>query len=233
MATVHFENADQAEMPLQLPAVVKPPIEFSPFPAVFFAAYPDESPEKRVTIINNAETPLFVQLGEFPQGHYEVALVAVEPGKTYELRVKVRPGLPLGRYTERIILHTNRPQKARLQVAANLFVKPNFYAFPETVNFGSINLETLHRKPQLLELLTQTTIVTSRFAPFEVVSVETDLLFLKISQTPVNGPTDSLRLNVGLTREKLQKGRISGNLRIRPTDPTLPELIIPVTGEIN
>jgi hypothetical protein len=232
IAMVHLNDKAQTGIALQLRAMVKPPIEFSPYPAVFFAAYQDESVEKRVKIINNEEIPLVVKLGEFPKDHYEVDLDTVQAGKIYELRVKVRPGIPLGRFTERIILHTDRPQKPRLQVAANLFVKPAFYAFPETVDFGAISLETLERQPQLLELLTQTTILTNRFGPVEIRSVETSLPFLQIVQTPASGSSERFRFDIGLSREKLGKGPISGTLRIVSSDPRVPELTIPVKGHV-
>jgi hypothetical protein len=48
--------------------MVKPPIEFSPYPAVFFAVYQNEGAERRLTITNNDEMPLHLTLGEFPKG---------------------------------------------------------------------------------------------------------------------------------------------------------------------
>jgi hypothetical protein len=232
-ALVHLNDEHQTEIALELHAKVKPPVEFSPYPAVFFTAYQDETVEKRVTIINNEEVPLLLELAEFPNEHYQVDLVTVDAGNIYELRVKVRPGIPYGRYTELIVLRTNRSHKPRMQVAANLFVKPNFYAFPETLDFGVVNLDRLERQPELLELLTQNTILTSRFGPVEIRAIQTELLFLRISQTPANGPVDRFRINVGLSHEKLQKGIIAGSLRIVTSDPTLPELTIPVTGQVN
>src|SRR5688572_20224473 len=77
-ALVRLSGTDQSEIPLQLRVVVKPPVEFSPFPAVFFAVYQDEFMEKRVQIINNEEAPLHVELIEFPRDHYEVTLDTVE-----------------------------------------------------------------------------------------------------------------------------------------------------------
>src|SRR5438552_16138890 len=87
-AIVRLHNPDQPEIPIELKVVAKPPIEFSPYPAVFFTAYQDESPEKVVRVINNEEAPLRIERIEFPEDHYRVVVDTVEPGKIYELRVK-------------------------------------------------------------------------------------------------------------------------------------------------
>jgi hypothetical protein len=231
-ATVRLNDPDRPEIPLQIKAVVKPPIEFVPYPAVFFAAYQDEAPEKRLKIIDNEGTPLLIERIEYPEDHYEVALETIEPGKIYELRVKVRAGVPLGRYTEPIYLQTDRAQKPRLKVLANLFVKPNLYAFPEAVDFGSLSLEALDRQPELLETLTQTTLVTNRFGPLEIRSVDSDVPFLEVSRTPAKDPSQQFRFDVALSRQRMQKGRIFGKLRIITSDPNVPEFIIPLRGEV-
>jgi len=232
IAEIHLNDPDRPEIPYQLRAVVKAPIEFLPYPAVFFAAYQDETPEKRVKLVNNEEIPLHIEQIEFPQDHYEVGLDTIEPGKVYELRVKVRAGVPLGRYSEPIYLLTNRSQKPRLQVLANLFVKPDFYTFPESVNFGSLSLEALDRQPQLLEMLTQIVIVTNRSGPVEIQSVHSDLPFLQISRTPASGTSERFRFDIALIRNKMQRGKIAGTIRVTTNDPKLPELSIPMSGEV-
>ena len=229
---VRTSNPEQPDIPLHLKAVVKPPIEFLPYPAVFFTAYQDEAPEKRVRIINNGDVPLRVERIEFPENHYDVALDTVELGRIYELRVKIRPGVALGRYTEQILLTTDQPQNPRLQVGANLFVKPDFYAFPEVIDFGSLSLDTLDGQPQLLALLTQTTILTNRSGPLEVRSVTTDLPFLRFTRFPDSGKNSRFRLDVAPIRERMQRGKITGHIRVLTSAPGHPELTIPVQGEV-
>jgi len=231
-AVVRFNDPDQPEIPIELKAVVKPPIEFIPYPAVFFTAYQDEAPEKRVKIINNDETPLRIERIEFPEDHYQAVLDTVEPGKIYELLVRVRPGVPLGRYTEPIYLHTDRLQKPRFQMAANLFVKPDFYAFPEVIDLGSLNLEQLQRQSQLVGFLTQTTILTNRSGPLEIQSVTTDVPFLRVSRSPESGEDRQFRLDVEPILERMQPGKIQGQIRVLTNDPEHRELAIPVQGEV-
>ena len=233
-ATILVQTSDpnQLNITLNLKAVVKPPIEFLPYPAVFFSAYQDEAPEKRVRIVSNGEGSLHIERIESPESHYEVALDTVEPGRIYDLRVKVRPGVALGRYIEQIVLTTDQPENHRLEVGANLFVKPDFYAFPEIIDFGSFSLETLDRQPQLLALLTQTTILTNRSGPLEVQSVTSDLPFLRFSRSPDSGKDTQFRLDVMPIRERMQPGKITGHLRVLTNDPGHPELTIPVQGEV-
>ena len=117
-------------------------------------------------------------------------------------------------------------------MGANLFVKPDFYAFPEVVDFGSISLETLDREPQLLPLLMQTATLTNRSGPLEIRSVTADLPFLRFSRSPDNGKESQFRLDVTPIREGMQPGKITGHIRVLTNDPEHPELTIPVQGEV-
>ena len=229
---VRTDDPAHPEVPLLLKAVVKPPIEFVPYPAVFFSAYRDEAPESRVRIINNGEVPLHIERIKAPENHYEATLDGVEPGRIYDLHVKVRPGVPFGRYTEQIVLTTDRPQNPHLQVGVNLFVKPDFYAFPEVIDFGPLRLEMLDRQPQLLPFLTQSIVLINRSGPLEIRSVSADVPFLRFSLSPQDGKESRFRLDVVPIRERMQLGKINGNIRVLTNDPEHPELVIPIQGEV-
>ncbi|OFV99860.1 MAG: hypothetical protein A3F68_02825 [Acidobacteria bacterium RIFCSPLOWO2_12_FULL_54_10] len=232
-ALVRLDDPNQSRIALRLSAVVKPPIEFVPFQQVFFSAYQDEAPEKKVRITNNEVRPLAITRVESSSNHYEAKLETVLTGYLYDLRVKVRPGSPFGRYAdEPIYLYTDHPERPRLQVLGNLFVKPDFYVFPEGVNFGGFRSEALLKQPQLLALLKQTLVLSNRQGPLEIQQVETDLPFIEITREPASGKSDKFKLDITLVPEKLQKGKIAGNIRIVTNDPKVPEFLIPVRGEV-
>src|SRR5215470_847277 len=180
-AIVYTSDIKQPQIELHLKATVKPPIEFDPFPAVFFTAYQDESPEKHIRIVNHEDTPLELGTVEEPQNHYIVQLNTIRPGQEFELAVKVRPGIPFGRYTEPIYIHTDIASRPRLQIQANLFVKPELYAFPENIDFGAVRVSDLEMNPKLAQLLSQTAVVTSRIRALEILSIQSDLPFLRFA----------------------------------------------------
>ena len=232
MAVVHTSDLGQPRVELHLKAIVKPPIEFDPFPAVFFTAYKDETPEKHVRIVNHEDSPLELGRVEAPEKHYVVELKTIRPGQEFDLVVKVRPGLSFGRYTEPIYVATSLASRPRLQIQANLFVKPELYAFPENIDFGAMRLADLDQNPKLLRLLTQTAVVTSRSRPLEIVSVESNLPCLRFSYDETEGPHHKSRITIDLIRENLKIGRMHGVIAIRTNDALHPMLEIPVSAEI-
>jgi hypothetical protein len=231
-AIVYTDDPKRPQTALLLTATIKPPIEFVPFPAVFFTAYHDEAPEKRVRIVNHEADSLELDRIEFPENHYTVQLKTIRTGQEFELVVKVRPGVSFGRYTEPIYISTNLADRPRLQIQANLFVKPELYAFPEDIDFGALRLSELNHNPILMRLLTQTTVVTSRSRALEIMSVDTDLPYLRLAYEAPEGVRQKSRITVDLVREELKTGPIQGAIVIHTSDPVHPRLEIPVHGEI-
>jgi Protein of unknown function (DUF1573) len=231
-AIIYTNDIKQPQIQLHLKATVKPPIEFDPFPAVFFTVYQDESPEKHIRIVNHEETPLELGKVEAPENHYTVQLKTIRPGKEFELAIQVRPGLPFGRYTEPIYIETNLLPRPRLQIQANLFVKPELYAFPEKIDFGPVLLSDVEQNPRLARLLSHTAVVTSRTRALEILSIHSDLPFLRFAYDEPEGAQHKFRVNIDLIREKLKIGQVHGVIAIHTTDELHPVLEIPVRGEI-
>src|SRR5262245_2842387 len=231
-AIVYTDDPKRPQTELHLTATIRSPIEFVPFPAVFFTTYQDETPEKLIRIVNHEADPLELGRVEFPEIHYMVQLRTVRPEQEFELVVKVRPGVPFGRYTESIYISTNIADRPRLQIQANLFVKPELYAFPEDIDFGALRLSELNHNPKLMRLFTQTMVVTSRARALEIVSVDTDLPYLRLAYETPGGVQLRSRITVDLVREALKTGPIQGAIVIHTSDPVHPMLEIPVHGEI-
>jgi Protein of unknown function (DUF1573) len=231
-ALVYTDDPKRPQTELHLTATIRAPIEFVPFPAVFFTAYQDEAPEKHIRIVNHEADALELGGIQFAENHYTIQLRTVRPGREFELVVKVRPGVPFGRYTEPIYIATNITERPRLHIQANLFVKPELYAFPEDIDFGALRLSELEQNPKLMRLLTQTTVVTSRSRALEIVSVDSDLPFLRLAYDAPAGLQQKSRITVDLIREELKKGRIQGAIVIRTSDPLHAMFEIPVHGEI-
>jgi hypothetical protein len=230
-AVVHFADRAVAPITLALKGRVKAPIELLPYPAVYFSVFKGETAERRVRIVNNSESALAISRLE-PQGqHFAATLEPVETGRVYDLRVTLPKDVSPGRYMESVVLHTDHPKQPRLEIPVNVLVKTDVYANPEEVQFGEVSLTELQRSPKLAALLTQAVMVRKRAGTFAIKSVETSLPALVVEQEPASGASDAFRLNVGLDRDKLTAGALTGTIRILTTDKDFPELIVKVSGE--
>src|SRR5262245_60899681 len=230
-AVLRLNDPDQPTVTLTLSGVVKLPVEVRPFPAVFFSVWKGESAERRVTIVHNEERPLNI-LGLKPDGnHFVASLQTVEPGMTYSLLVKIPPETPPGRYTEAVYLESDHPALPRLKIAVNVFVKTDIYMSPEIVDFGVVSLEQLARASSLLEFLTQTLLVKKRQGEVVITSIVAAPSVLEITQSP-SGRSGIFRIDVGLARDKLQQGAITGSIHVHTNDKDFPSFVIPVRGEI-
>lgn len=227
---LHLDDPAQPPVVLLLKGVVKPTLEVLPSRAVFLSVFKGESIEQTITIINNEARPLAITRLE-PRGqHFLADLRAVDPGKVYELVLRVPAEAPPGRYHEGLDLHTDQPERSLIKIAVNVLVKTELYVFLESVDFGTMSLADLARTPALIESITQTMLVKKRQGDFEIKSVTSDLPFLRIRQEPA-GRSGTFRIDVSLDRDKLRSGKMQGSLRIRTDDKEFPELVVPVQGE--
>src|SRR5262245_14986212 len=230
-AIVRFNEPAQSDVTLTLKGIVKPPIEIIPHAVVFVSVFKGESSERTVTIVNNDDRPLSITRLEAEGTSFGASVETIDAGKIYQLRVKVPPDVPPGRYMEAVYLHTDHPTRSRLRIGVNVLVKNDLYANPEIVDFGAVSLDQLAKAPSLLELLTQTFLVKARSGEFEIKSIVSDVSLLYISKDP-SGSSQAFQIRVGLIRERMQPGRITGALRITTDDEAFPELVIPVRGEL-
>ncbi|HMF07620.1 MAG TPA: DUF1573 domain-containing protein [Thermoanaerobaculia bacterium] len=215
---------------LTLRGRVHPPLELRPFGAVFLAAFKDEPVEKVLTLVNNEEKPIEVKQVRSDGSHFVSALKTVEPGKTFDVTVRVVPGTPVGRYEEALVIEMSSPPGRVLRVPVHLFVKPDLYATPDAVDFGEVPLEQLRRSAGMLEMLKQTVLVTSRRDQFSLRSVVCDLPGVTIRQVPPSGPSKTFRIEGSPNPDRLERGPLRGALVVKTSDEELPELKIPVEG---
>ena len=230
-ATVHLDDPAQPQVALVLKGVVKAPIEILPYAAVFASVFKGESADRSLRVLNNEERPLTIRRVEASRRHFTATIETVEPGKIYQLHVRVRPDVPPGRYTEAVYLDTDHPAVSRIEIPVNLFIKTDVYANPEDVDFGQVSLDQLARNPRLLDFLTQTFLVKKRQGDLEIKSVFSDIPFLHITQSPV-GRSRIFQITVALVKDRIQRGKIAGTIHILTHDRDFPELVISVRGEV-
>jgi hypothetical protein len=231
-AVVHFADSGQPPITLALGGTVKPPIEIQPYAAAFFSTFKGEGARRKLTIINNEDHPLAITRIEPDGKHFTASLETVTPGKVYRLDVEVPSGVPPGRYMEAVYLHTDHPVFARMKVLVNVLVKNDLYVNPETVDYGSIGLDSLQKNPGLVGLLTQTFLVKKRQGAFEIKSITSDVPMVSLSRSPAAGRSEIFQVDAGLKMERALPGKIKGSIFIDTDDPEFPRLTIPVDALI-
>jgi hypothetical protein len=231
-AMVFFNDPQLPKAVLTLRGKVRPPIEFRPFGAVFLAAFKDEPVERVLTVVNNEVNPLAIKQIRNEGSHFVAALKTVEVGKVYTVSVRVVPGVPAGKYEETLVIEVSSPAARVLRLPVHLFVKPDLYPNPDVVDFGRVSLELIRGPRKVQDLLNQTILVTSRRDQFSIVSIVCDLPAVTLQQTPTSGPSRTFQVDVSLTQERLVRGPLRGSIAVRTSDPDLPELRIPIQGDV-
>lgn len=231
-AIVFFNDPVLPKVVLTLRGRVRPPLEVRPFGTVFLAAFKDELVERPLTVVNNEEKPNAVKQVRSEGSHFVASLKIVEPGRVYAVNVKVAPGAPVGRYEETLVIEMSSPPGRTLRVPVHLFVKPDLYATPDSVDFGEISLEQIRLSPAILDLLNQTVLVTSRRSQFSIVSTACDLPDVTVRMTPASGPSGTFRVDLSLNPDRLKRGLFGGTLTVKTNDPELGEVRIPIRGKV-
>ena len=227
---VRFADPARPPLTLLLKGTVRPAIEFLPYPAVFVSVFAGERAEGTVRIVNHEERPLAITRVE-PGRRFAAALDTIEAGRIYELRVQVPAGVPPGRHDETLYLDTDHPTRGRIPIAVNVLVKTEVYSNPDVVDFGAVSLDELDKAPSLVGLLTQTVLIKKRKGEFQIATIRSDLDFLRIARSP-EGRSDTFRIDVGLDRQRLRPGPITGSIRVMTSDAVARELLIHVRGEV-
>jgi hypothetical protein len=163
--------------------------------------------------------------------HFTAKLVTQKPGKVYKVVVTVPPDVPPGRYTGFVNVNTDSARFSRIRLGVNIFVRTKIYTFPDAVAFGAVNLAQLQADPSLVTSLIEWFLVKKHVGKFKIKSISFDVPGLEFTQTP-KGESSTFRVDVELSKGHLQPESLDGKIRVLTDDPAVPELIVPVSGEI-
>jgi len=159
-----------------------------------------------------------------------VSVADVEPGKVFILTARSINGVPAGRYEESLTLVTDKPGVNRIDLPVHLRVKPDLYANPENVDFGTLRVEEVQRS-DVTASLTQTFFLKRRGDAFRITAIVCDSSAVDVTQSPA-GPSNSFQIDVRLRAEALRRGSLDGKIRVMTTDPAFPEVVIPLSGTL-
>jgi hypothetical protein len=239
-ATLHTNELRRPQLELKMAGVVQPPpIEIKPR-AMLITGFMGNAPEQSVTILNKEEKPLTITGTNYHSQRFQAGLQTITPGKEFKLNVKVNPKAVHGLSKEAIFLSTNKtdPDYAQIRLPVDIAILRDVFLVPELVYFGKINLaEIKELGEEAIEVkrkLTQTLKVKRRHiegTDFQI-SLIHNIPFIKIEQTPKSG-SETYVLEVSLIPEKLVPGKFERFIRVKTNDKQVPELKIPVVGDVS
>jgi hypothetical protein len=226
---IQWNDPTRSRASLTLKGYVVPRIAIEPMPAVFLSAFTAEPAERTLTIRNNEPQPFTITSVEH-SARLSVSVADVEPGKVFILTARSVDGVPAGRYEESLTLVTDKPGDNRIILPVHLWVKPDLYANPENVDFGTLRVEEMQRS-DVTASLTQTFFLKRRGGAFRITAIVCDSSAVDVTQSPA-GPSNSFQIDVRLRAEALRRGSLDGKIRVMTTDPTFPEVVIPLSGTL-
>ena len=230
IARVRSNDPARPQLALVLKGTVVPSISIEPLPAVFLSTFADDPAERTLTIRNNADTELALPRVEAGP-HVVASLKTVQPGKTFTVAVRAAPHAAPGRYEETLTLDSGNAAIGVISVPVHLWVKPDLYANPESVDFGTVAVGDPSNPPIAAAAPSQTLMLKRRTGTFQIESISSDSPLLVATRSPASGASDSFLIDARLRPELLWPGAtLSANLRIRTSDPEFPEVVVPVTG---
>lgn len=229
---VRSNDPVQPKVTLTLSGVVAPVIEVVPMPAAYIRAYADETKTETLRVVNHDERPLKITRVEPHGSHFQAGVEEVEPGREFHLKITVPAGAPFGKYEEALALHTDHPTFDVIPVGVNILVQRDLQARPEAVDFKVIDLSILEGDPSLIDNLFENVTLAKREGEFAITGIRTNVPFLRVSADPPAGRSSSFRLEVQVVRDKLAVGPIWGEVVVTTDDEKFPEIVIPVTAEV-
>jgi hypothetical protein len=228
IARIRSNDPAHPQLSLTLKGSINPPISIEPIPAVFLSTFANEPLERTLTIRNNNDQqPLTLARAE-PGPHVAATLATIEPGKVFTVTVRPAAHTAPGRYEESLALDTN---SGTIAIPVHLWVKPDLYANPAEVDFGTVSAEQA-RQPGAAAFLTQTLVLKRRTGTFQIKSIASASPLIAVTRSP-EGPSDSFTIQMKLRPEALTPGaKLDEKIRVKTSDPAFPEIVIPVTGAV-
>jgi hypothetical protein len=229
-AVVHLSDPKKPRVTLTMTGVVRQSIVIQPTPDVVVSLYPDQSAERRLTIVNKDDRPLAIRGIRVAGSHFKADLRPVEPGKSYEVLISVPTGLDAGQHQESLFIDTDHPRLGQLHVAVNVFVKKNLYVTPDVIDFGELSIAQV-RTVSAAAVTLQTSTIRKREGNFTITNMSTDVPGLRLDRSPA-GSSNVFGISVRIDPNRAKPGSLKGMVRIETDDKLFPVIELPVHGEI-
>ncbi len=232
LVVVNFTDDNAAKGLFRVRGRIVRPVDFDPLPAFFITTFKGESKRQSIEITNYESEPLQILKVEQESDRFNAEVVALEPGRRYQLTVTVKDTASPGKTSEVIRLRTSSSRFPVIQIPVNTQVRDRVYTFPDSIALGLIDPVSLKNRPQDLPFLSQSVMVYQRNGRDFQIAAETDVPFLRLTTRQAQ-LKDRFEVQVQVIPEKLKAGPIKGSLQIATNDPAFPRLELPITGEVN
>ena len=206
-------------------------LEVTPLPAFFVATQKGQSKSAALEILNRTHDPIKLLNAECPSERFNLKLTTITEGEYYILGLEMKTNAAPGRFAEPITVTTSDPKHPVLKIMANTLVREHVYTFPESIDFGQIDLKDVRANEQISGLLSQTLMVYQTGGTDFTVSAETEIPFLKLSLERAESG-DRCQLQVEVDPKKFTPGAVNGSIVLKTNDKELSRLEIPVRGLI-
>ena len=216
---------------LNITGKVISPFTILPRPALYLSQFEGQESSQFLEIRNNQSKDVKITDLEKIGSHYETDLSAIEEGRRYRVKVSVPAEVPVGKYEERVVIHTDDPLNPRLYAAINVLVKSSVHLSSQHVDLGTISMKDLVSKPGLLEFLSQTVVINRKQGEMRITNIDSDLDFLQISADP-GTPSSAFTIDIRPLESLLEPGPIDGRILLTTDDPEFETLSITVSGKI-
>ena len=228
LANVYTDNLVRPVASLHLKATVVLPLEVAPRRQAYFFTVKGEPAAQVLTLVNHGERPVRLKSVKSDNARFAVRSEPVQAGRRYKLTVTLDPTTPPGKHDGYLTVTTDSPQFPEIRIPSFALVKDSLSTSLDTVQFGQIAYASLDNKV----VSRKSVMVTKHGATdFRVVSATTDLPFLIVEVAP-HKPGESAMVNLRINPKRAKRGRVVGTLRITTTDPSRPELRLPIRANI-
>ncbi|MGA1497556.1 MAG: DUF1573 domain-containing protein [Steroidobacteraceae bacterium] len=213
---------------LVLTGTVISPIEFDPAPAFYISQFSGERQTQTIQLLVNQERPVTLIRAESPETMAIIEFKPVSEGRHFEVAATASPELPVGIHTGSAYLFTNDPDRPRIRLEVNIKVKADLHPSAESVELGRLRPAVLRANPEMLEFITGSVTVESRYGKASKLAATVDLDFLEVV---AEAGDDDRRLGIELRPklDQLKPGSYTGTLTVGFAETPETTLRLPVT----
>jgi hypothetical protein len=228
---VDFKNPGVSNITFEVTAKITPLIEAKPFPAFFVATGRGHPKPASLQLINHDTQPLVISSIDCSSTRFSLRLQTNQVGQVYTLWLELPGEGATGRMAERITLHTSNKKEPVVLIGANTYIYERVHAFPEELDFGTLDSAEAKKNQAYLKTLTQILVVYQDGGTNFHVSASTDLSFLT-AHAELSATGKQVQIEVGLNPQDLRPGDFQGHIELATNDREFPRMEINVKGQV-
>ena len=231
IAEIATNDPARPSLRLTLAGRIEGPLDIEPIPAVFLSTFRGEGVQRDLSLRAHVGRPVGLRLVPSADAHYRATIDPAGAATAWRLTVDAAPDAPPGRYEESLRIESSDPSIGAVTIPVHLFVKPDLYANPDDLDFGSMRIASL-RNPAARKLSAQTFFVKKRAGTFRITGLRSNVPGLELRADPASGAAGSFQIDAGIRADALTPRRLDGTITIETDDPAFPALTVRVGGTL-